>query len=67
MSNELTLEDIEAVVEIAKRNAIKPNVLRTKKEVVAANRQSRAFAELSGTSPHKWKIGDEYYLFHAHL
>lgn len=64
MSKELTLKDLKAAVDFAKRNAIKPAVLKTRKEVAAANRQSLAFAEAFGTRPHKWKIGDKYYLFH---
>ena len=64
MYNALTLEDIKAAVAIAKKHEVKPLVLKTKKDVARANRQSLAFAEAFGTRPHKWKIGDKYYLFH---
>lgn len=62
MSKELTFEDLKIVVAYMKQHAVKPEKIKTQAQVSRFNRQSKVMAKILGIKPHKWKIGDEYYI-----
>ena len=62
----LTLDMIRRTADLMRTNQIRPNKVQNAKEARAFNRQSRAIAELAGTTPHTWRVGDEYYTVFGH-
>ena len=62
----MILNDIQSAIELMRKHQVKPAVVKSTRQARDFNRHESALAKLFGTAPHKWRVGEEYYIAYIH-